>query len=65
MKKVLEINDNGIKLVCYYIPVGVNRYGLYRKARGKANELIVSLNDLASVIAYIYGTYGSAMRRTA
>lgn len=65
MKKVLELNDNGLRLVCYYIPAGINRYGLYRKERGKADQLIISMNDLASVIAFIYSNYGKGMRRTA
>lgn len=55
MKKVMEVNDNGVKLLVYRDDEQLNPYRLYEKHRGKDPEYIMCAADLGSVMAYLSG----------
>lgn len=62
MKKVMELNDSGVKLMVYKDDTQLNPYRLYQKIRGKEPIYIMCAADLGSVLAYLSGFHALRMR---
>jgi len=55
MKKVMEVNEAGVKLICYRDDSKLNRYRLYRKRRGEEQHEVMATNTLGSMMAFLSG----------
>lgn len=55
MKKVMEVNEHGVKLICYRDDSKLNRYRLYRKPRGSSEYEVMATDTLGSMMAFLSG----------
>lgn len=55
MKKVMEVNEHGAKLICYRDDSKLNRYRLHRKPWGSSEYEVMATDTLGSMMAFLSG----------